>query len=272
MTTHKLKCLPEFFRALLAGIKPFEVRRDDRGFQRGDHLQLEEWEPAHHEPTRPTPMVPAPMMATQRIPARYTGRTALFRVTYIFRGEGCAPGFCVMGVLHLTENLLAREHALKESIVRTPLPLAGEVMAPQAQWASHPLNRWRFEERLFSHWGSTPLDSCVPLSWDMPESARTWSLAPLLALTWEREYSFTLEGWRAWVALGVLFVMAGELYAWGKESWRGIMRRRASRTAKKGPAPCERCGDPAAFQCISIKGSEHLCRSCKQDWEREIAE
>lgn len=38
---HILKCWPEYFDAIKAGIKPFEVRRDDRGFQRGDILILQ---------------------------------------------------------------------------------------------------------------------------------------------------------------------------------------------------------------------------------------
>jgi hypothetical protein len=47
MTTHRLKCLPEFFHALWSGEKTFEVRRDDRGFRSGDHLMLAEWDEQH---------------------------------------------------------------------------------------------------------------------------------------------------------------------------------------------------------------------------------
>lgn len=40
MVEHKLKCWPQFFDAIERGDKPFEVRRDDRGFQKGDIVIL----------------------------------------------------------------------------------------------------------------------------------------------------------------------------------------------------------------------------------------
>ena len=33
--THELKTLPKYFDAIVVGEKTFEVRRDDRGFQKG---------------------------------------------------------------------------------------------------------------------------------------------------------------------------------------------------------------------------------------------
>lgn len=38
---HKLKVWPEYWDVLASGEKKFEVRRDDRGFQRGDVLLLQ---------------------------------------------------------------------------------------------------------------------------------------------------------------------------------------------------------------------------------------
>lgn len=38
--THDLKCSTEYFDAVASAAKNFEVRRDDRGFQRGDTLVL----------------------------------------------------------------------------------------------------------------------------------------------------------------------------------------------------------------------------------------
>lgn len=40
MTEHELKCWPVYFDAIRRGEKNFEVRRDDRGFQKGDVLKL----------------------------------------------------------------------------------------------------------------------------------------------------------------------------------------------------------------------------------------
>lgn len=42
MAEHVLKVQPPYFDALLDGSKTFEVRRNDRGFQRGDVLVLSE--------------------------------------------------------------------------------------------------------------------------------------------------------------------------------------------------------------------------------------
>jgi hypothetical protein len=39
-TEHALKTLPQYWDAVERGEKTFEVRRDDRGFQRGDILVL----------------------------------------------------------------------------------------------------------------------------------------------------------------------------------------------------------------------------------------
>ena len=40
MTEHVLKTLPDYWHAIERGEKTFEVRRDDRGFQKGDVLVL----------------------------------------------------------------------------------------------------------------------------------------------------------------------------------------------------------------------------------------
>lgn len=41
--THSLKVVPPYFQAVFDQDKTFEVRRNDRGFQRGDLLILNEW-------------------------------------------------------------------------------------------------------------------------------------------------------------------------------------------------------------------------------------
>lgn len=40
MTVHELKTIPHYWDAIERGEKTFEVRRDDRGFQRGDIVRL----------------------------------------------------------------------------------------------------------------------------------------------------------------------------------------------------------------------------------------
>ena len=52
MTTHELKCWPEFFEKIAIGVKTFDVRRDDgRGFEVGDELFFSEWEQYAHRYT-----------------------------------------------------------------------------------------------------------------------------------------------------------------------------------------------------------------------------
>jgi hypothetical protein len=41
---HKLKTLPSFFQAVAQNKKRFEIRKNDRDFQVGDYLILQEWD------------------------------------------------------------------------------------------------------------------------------------------------------------------------------------------------------------------------------------
>jgi len=42
---HELKTLPNYWDAVARGEKTFEVRRDDRGFQKGDVVTLVKYDP-----------------------------------------------------------------------------------------------------------------------------------------------------------------------------------------------------------------------------------
>lgn len=65
--THKIKIHPEYYSAKAAGLKPFEYRKNDRMYQVGDTLILQEWSPANE---------------------RYTGREIECKVMYMLPIEG----------------------------------------------------------------------------------------------------------------------------------------------------------------------------------------
>ena len=75
---HELKCDPVPFQALVEGRKTYEIRKDDRGFLRGDILFLREWD------------------AT----SGYSGRTLEAAVTYKTEGGywGLPHGLCVLAL------------------------------------------------------------------------------------------------------------------------------------------------------------------------------
>jgi hypothetical protein len=80
---HELKCWPPFFQAIRDGEKTFEVRKNDRGFQKGDTLRLREFDP-NRQPY---------------LSGAYTGREFPMVVSYVLSGfEGIAEGYVVMGL------------------------------------------------------------------------------------------------------------------------------------------------------------------------------
>lgn len=94
MVEHKLKTWPAYFDAVERGEKPFEVRRDDRGFQKGDVLVLQrtsedrlgEVEIVQVSPDRPWD---------------YKAKNELRRrITYVLTGGqfGIEPGYVVLGL------------------------------------------------------------------------------------------------------------------------------------------------------------------------------
>ena len=73
---HNLKTLPKWYKDVVSGAKTFEVRRNDRNFQVGDTLILQEWSPE----------------------SGYTGNEAECTVFYIMNDPGYVKdGFVIMG-------------------------------------------------------------------------------------------------------------------------------------------------------------------------------
>ena len=74
--TIAVKCLPEYFEAALSGIKPWELRFDDRNYAVGDVLLMREWKDG-----------------------KYTGRQLTGKITFILRNfAGLADGWVIMSI------------------------------------------------------------------------------------------------------------------------------------------------------------------------------
>ena len=83
MTTHTLKTWPKYYIQVKHGYKTVELRKDDRGFQAGDILVLEEWDPRME---------------------MYTGRAMERIVTHVLRGfPGLAEGYVALSMRSKSE-------------------------------------------------------------------------------------------------------------------------------------------------------------------------
>ncbi|MBS3993143.1 MAG: DUF3850 domain-containing protein [Bacteroidetes bacterium] len=87
MKTHKLKILPEYFHATAAGNKSFEIRLNDRDFQRGDKLILQEFDGTN-----------------------YTAKEIHAYVSYILTGGvlGIEKNYCILS-LKITEIIKPKQ-------------------------------------------------------------------------------------------------------------------------------------------------------------------
>lgn len=84
MKTHNLKTWPEYFEAINAGLKDFEIRYNDREYNIGDTVICEEYDNDKKE---------------------YTGRRLHFTIKYkacwsddVIMGTALKVGYCVLGL------------------------------------------------------------------------------------------------------------------------------------------------------------------------------
>lgn len=98
MKEHHLKCWPEFFSPIQEGLKPFEIRRNDRDFQVDDLLILEEWVPIRPDPECPRhEYLCADESCTCGTRGTYTGNVFYAGITYI-TDFAQQKGYVVMGI------------------------------------------------------------------------------------------------------------------------------------------------------------------------------
>jgi len=82
---HELKTWIEYFQLIESGQKPFELRKNDRGFKSGHQLLLREYDQETNI---------------------YTGKILHRKITYVLKGEeaeafGLKAGYCIMGLEEL---------------------------------------------------------------------------------------------------------------------------------------------------------------------------
>lgn len=77
--THALKTWPAYFNPIETGKKNFELRKDDRPFEVGDDIILQEYDPEKKE---------------------YSGKELQFIIGYIYRGNefGLKKGYCIIAL------------------------------------------------------------------------------------------------------------------------------------------------------------------------------
>lgn len=83
--SYELKTDATVFQLSCDGLRPFEIRLNDRGFKNGDILILKETLHSGDDMRKGCPLI-------------YTGRRLLVEVTSIVSGYGLSPDWVVMGV------------------------------------------------------------------------------------------------------------------------------------------------------------------------------
>lgn len=93
---HYLKTWVVYFELVRSGLKTFEMRKNDRNFQAGDVLILEEWDP---------------------VTQGYTGRSSRYYIGIVLDDPrfGVAPGWCCLSLLSTdAAKLIIGNHALRK--------------------------------------------------------------------------------------------------------------------------------------------------------------
>ena len=79
MTHHTLKLREEFWDAVVAGLKPFEIRENDRGFQRGDTVSFQ-------------------LVDKLGLTKSTLNEPQIFEITYVLSGWGIKEGYVAFGI------------------------------------------------------------------------------------------------------------------------------------------------------------------------------
>lgn len=86
MKTHNIKLLYDFVDAVYSGEKPFEVRKNDRGYQKGDYICF------------------MPILDNGEIARKHPIVNKRYVITYVLSGWGIEQGYVVLGIKEVTDN------------------------------------------------------------------------------------------------------------------------------------------------------------------------
>ena len=103
---HTVKCYPEYFKPLMEGSKTFEVRENDRIYEVGDFLAVNEFLP-EEDPYTLRKNSPKDSGGFDRAAddGYYSGKCALFRITYILDDKKfCRDGTVILGLARCIIN------------------------------------------------------------------------------------------------------------------------------------------------------------------------
>lgn len=125
--THELKIQKQWADAKLVGEKPFEIRRNDRGFQKGDIVHYTVIDPKTEEPWR-RPASSVPFHPDGRHPLEICD----FVITYVREGaDGLEKGYCVYADQPVPKHPVSAD--LRTGV--TPSNGVGEPLPPPAPLA-----------------------------------------------------------------------------------------------------------------------------------------
>lgn len=107
MNIHQLKCEPKFYQAIKNGEKTFEIRINDRDFQRFDLLELAEYDDEQSPPQeagiKEIQESMDKMFGKMQWHDYFTGRKLIVEVTYLTEYKQM-PGFIVMAIRRIAED------------------------------------------------------------------------------------------------------------------------------------------------------------------------
>lgn len=85
MRTHNLKILNDFADAVVAGDKTFELRQNDRGYQKGDYIKFQ-------------------AIDDHRVENTHLINDNLYEITFVLNGWGLQDGYVALGIKEARGN------------------------------------------------------------------------------------------------------------------------------------------------------------------------